>query len=135
MRRIITYLLCLLLVFTLTSCKQKVDPREEEVVQLVVNDKFDEAITRAKELYKDDPQELQEMLNWIKSYKPTSSTSPTNFESFMKEKNVRLMGKDVQFDMKNNLDIEFAMEGSAELDNYYNYGFDDLEVDYFRSKI
>lgn len=42
-----------------------------------------------------------------------------------------LTAKDVQFDMIGNLDKYFAIDGYAELDNYYNYGFDKLEEKFF----
>lgn len=50
---------------------------------------------------------------------------------YMDENNIKLTAKDVQFDMESNLDKKFAIMGSAELDDYYNYGFDDIEGDYF----
>jgi hypothetical protein len=53
-------------------------------------------------------------------------------KDFMKEKNVTLTGKDVQYDMKNNLDKEFVVMGMGKLSNYYNYGFDSsIESRYF----
>ncbi len=56
----------------------------------------------------------------------------TGFEKFMNDNNLTLTAKDVQYDMVNNLDKEFGLSGYAELDDYYNYGFDDsLEKDYF----
>jgi len=53
-------------------------------------------------------------------------------DDYMKENNITLTAKDVQYDIKNNLDKNFAIVGTAELDNYYNYGFDErMEKDYF----
>jgi hypothetical protein len=57
-------------------------------------------------------------------------------ENYWKEsklnQNVTLDNKDVQYNMKNNLNQYFSLEGSAELDDYYNYGFNtSLEEDYF----
>lgn len=50
---------------------------------------------------------------------------------FMEENSITLTAKDVQYDMPNNLDKLFALSGVAELDDYYNYGFDDFEDSYF----
>ncbi|WP_068775819.1 hypothetical protein [Paenibacillus sp. FJAT-26967] len=52
-------------------------------------------------------------------------------EGIMKDKNVVLTAKDVQYNMPNSLDQKFAMSGKIELDDYYNYGFTDLERKYF----
>lgn len=53
---------------------------------------------------------------------------------YMKENNISLEAKDIQFDMKNNLDKDFAIEGIAKLSDYYNYGFKD-EKNYFCIKV
>lgn len=46
--------------------------------------------------------------------------------------NIALKARDVQYDMTNNLDKEFVISGLAELDDYYNYGFDRrIESKYF----
>ncbi|MEG0836236.1 MAG: hypothetical protein RR413_12425 [Christensenellaceae bacterium] len=45
---------------------------------------------------------------------------------------VELTAKDVQYDMGNNVNQYFTLNGYAELDDYYNYGFDSsIEQDYF----
>lgn len=45
---------------------------------------------------------------------------------------VDLTAKDVQYDMTNNVGKYFTLKGYAELDDYYNYGFDrSIEKDYF----
>lgn len=55
-----------------------------------------------------------------------------SIEEYMKKNNIQLTAKDVQFDMVNNLEKQFVVAGTAELDDYYNYGFDDsIEKDYF----
>jgi len=53
---------------------------------------------------------------------------------YMKKNNIILTSKDVQFDMKNNLDKDFAISGLATLSDYYNYGFKD-DKNYFCIKI
>ena len=45
--------------------EEEVDPREKEIVQLVVNEKYDEAKIKTKELYKDDSEKIEEFLTWI----------------------------------------------------------------------
>ncbi|WP_339319354.1 hypothetical protein [Paenibacillus sp. FSL R10-2734] len=48
----------------------------------------------------------------------------------------QLKAKDVQYDMVNNLDKEFVLEGTASLDDYYNYGFDSsIESSYFCARV
>ena len=65
MNKCIVLLLCIMLL--LSACSQQtVDLREKEVVQLVVNKKYNEAISKAKELY--SGEELDEMLGWIKEH-------------------------------------------------------------------
>jgi len=66
----------------------------------------------------------------------TPIPEPVGFEKFMKDNSLTLTAKDLQFDMVNNLDKEFGLEGYAELDDYYNYGFDsDIEKDYFCMRV
>lgn len=61
----------------------------------------------------------------------TPSTS-SKFTTYVDENKVKLDNKDVQYDMANNVDKMFSLVGYAELDDYYNYGFDDdIESSYF----
>ena len=55
----------------------------------------------------------------------------TSIEEYMTENNIVLSWKDIQYDMSNNLDKEFIVAGTAELSDYYNYGFKGREGDYF----
>lgn len=58
--------------------------------------------------------------------------------SYIKEyqKQNRLKARDVQFDMGNNLDKNFIVEGTAFLDDYYNYGFgNEIEDKYFCARV
>lgn len=48
-------------------------------------------------------------------------------DNFLHDNDVNLTGKEVQFDMVNNLDKEFFLEGKIELCDYYNYGFTNEE--------
>lgn len=44
-------------------------------------------------------------------------------EKFMEEYNISLTGKEVQFNLSNNLNKEFYLNGNVELCDYYNYGY------------
>ncbi|MBG9689502.1 hypothetical protein ABD91_01020 [Lysinibacillus sphaericus] len=44
-------------------------------------------------------------------------------EKFMEEYNISLNGKEVQFNLANNLNKEFYLNGNVELCDYYNYGY------------
>ena len=44
-------------------------------------------------------------------------------EKFMDEFDVKLTGKDVQYNLANNLDKDFFLKGTVEICDYYNYGF------------
>jgi len=50
---------------------------------------------------------------------------------YISENDVVLDNYDVQYNMANNLDNSFVLVGYAELDDYYNYGFRNLESKYF----
>jgi hypothetical protein len=63
-----------------------------------------------------------------------TQSEDTSIDLYMKENNISLKAKDVQFDMKNNLDKDFVIEGIAKLSGYYNYGFKD-EENYFCIKV
>ena len=66
MKKWLIIFICCMLIFCLIGCKKTADPREKEIVQLVVREKYDEAIKRTNELY--EGEELQEMLNWINKW-------------------------------------------------------------------
>ena len=52
-------------------------------------------------------------------------------ENHKNEFDIDLDWRDVQYDIVNNLDKEFVVAGEAKLSNYYNYGYKDLEEEYF----
>jgi hypothetical protein len=70
----------------------------------------------------------------IDTPEPTTAESH-GLEDFMKDKKVTLTAKDVQFDMENNLDMPFGIEGYAELSDYYNYGYVNYEKECFCMRI
>ena len=54
------------------------------------------------------------------------------FKRYISQNNVKLTAKEVQYNIKNNLDKEFTLEGIANLDDYYNYGYNsNIEDSYF----
>jgi len=55
-------------------------------------------------------------------------------ESYKEGRNVQLDADDVRYDMVNNLGITFYISGTAEISDYYNYGFTNTEV-YFSVEI
>ncbi|OCA87797.1 hypothetical protein A8F94_08110 [Bacillus sp. FJAT-27225] len=55
--------------------------------------------------------------------------------SYMDETGLAMKAIDVQYDMANQLDREFAIIGTASLSDYYNYGFSELEKEFFAVKI
>lgn len=44
-------------------------------------------------------------------------------DKFMEEYNISLLGKEVQYNLANNLNKEFYLKGNLELCDYYNYGY------------
>lgn len=62
---------------------------------------------------------------------PTNTSTNSNKESstdaivkaYMEKGNIKLTSKDVQYDIQNNLDKDFVINGMAKISNYYNYGF------------
>lgn len=65
---------------------------------------------------------------------PIPSTVRESFRELIDEEHmsVRLSASDVQYNMSNNLDRYFYLEGTATLSTYYNYGFDDsMESSYY----
>lgn len=50
---------------------------------------------------------------------------------YVSKNNVSLNSVDVQYDMPNNLNKMFTLSGTASLSDYYNYGFRDVESNYF----
>lgn len=66
------------------------------------------------------------------NYLDSIGITDDKFSEFMKDKSVYLTNSDIQYNMENNLDKSFAIAGKIELDDYYNYGFDDdMESSYF----
>lgn len=55
-------------------------------------------------------------------------------EQIAQKEGITLTGKDVQYDMVNNLGKKFIVYGEAELSTYYNYGFTN-EQSYFSIQV
>ena len=57
------------------------------------------------------------------------------FEEYVRKNNISLNARDVEFDITHNIDKEFVIVGVAELANYYNYGYRNLEEYCFCVKV
>jgi hypothetical protein len=68
MRKIIISVLCVILIINLIGCsnlqQQKVDPREKEIIILLNEQKYDEAISKATELFAGEDK-LDQILEYI----------------------------------------------------------------------
>ncbi|MFZ3590338.1 hypothetical protein ACOI1C_14060 [Bacillus sp. DJP31] len=56
-------------------------------------------------------------------------------ETFKSKNGIRHNALDVQYNLSKYIDTEFVIVGKIELSDYYNYGFDDIESNYFNAKI
>ncbi len=68
----------------------------------------------------------------------STSTTPSGNEldTLMQENGVTLTARDVQYNMPNNIEKLFGLEGTGELCDYYNWGYDDsIKGDYFCVRI
>ncbi|ALC89286.1 hypothetical protein AM500_05415 [Bacillus sp. FJAT-18017] len=63
------------------------------------------------------------------------ATEQDLLQSYMKENGLTVQAIDFQYDMANQLNQEFAIIGNASLSDYYNYGFSELEKEFFAVKI
>lgn len=73
------------------------------------------------------PEEINEVINIAQN-----SEIKDKFKKYINENNIELTAKEVQYNMQNNLDKEFILEGTAKLDDYYNYGYNkSIENSYF----
>ena len=72
MRKIVISVLCVILIINLIGCsnlqQQKVDPREKEIIILLNEQKYDEAISKAKEIFAGEDK-LKEVLKNIEGIK------------------------------------------------------------------
>ena len=55
----------------------------------------------------------------------------TNYQQYLSEHHISLNNFDVQYDLENNKDNLFSLEGTAELSDYYNYGYSNVESTHF----
>lgn len=77
-------------------------------------------------------EESEESSSTFSQPETSEPAALSKYEKYVKENNIILDNYDVQYDMGNNLNTQFTLEGVAELSDYYNYGFDkDMEKDYF----
>lgn len=64
-----------------------------------------------------------------------TSSIASQINKYMLDNNITLTAKDIQYNMENNLDQKFCIEGICELSDYYNYGYKELEKLFFCIKI
>ena len=66
-KKMLIILICLVLILGAgCSAKEKVDPREREIIVLLNENKHNEAISKAKELYEGEDEKLEEILQTIR---------------------------------------------------------------------
>ncbi len=84
-----------------------------------------------------DSVDNTELMNQIKQLtEDINAQNQKIIDTFIRDNNIILNSKDVQYDMENNLDKQFLVEGVAKLSDYYNYGFDhSLEKEFFVMKV
>jgi hypothetical protein len=72
-------------------------------------------------------QTAQQQINELATANPDSG-----LHEWMQKEGVTLTAKEVQYNMPNNLYKKFALTGTGELCNYYNWGYDaSIEPKYF----
>ena len=74
--------------------------------------------------------ELQQIKDALASMEPTPGTgSPSDALIGLMSKwdGLTKTAKDIQYDVANNIETPFGIEGIAELDDYFNYGYDKLD--------
>ena len=113
--------------------------KDDEITELVSTGKYSEAKSKVMEYYRGENE--NKAVGWLmiineKLEEENAEISDSELEDYMKQKNITLTAKDVQYDMKNNLDKKFAIVGRLTIDDYYNYGFDNsIEADYFSGEL
>jgi hypothetical protein len=67
----------------------------------------------------------------------TEEEHPGNytFDQFMEDRSLDTDGEDIPYKVEDFVGERFAVQGTAQLDNYYNYGYKDLEVTHFVIKV
>lgn len=150
MKKSFIFGLILVLIFSvmLVGCEDEMtqEEKEEEIFDLIMEEEFDKARDKVMEYFGDDEEEVYVWNALIDEEELKSkdvlgngfesATTTSEVESFKDEHNIDLTAEDVQYNMKNNLDEEFVIAGTAELSNYYNYGFDSsIEEEYFAVEI
>lgn len=99
-----------------TGEKEKIMPKSDET-DVHSNSNSNKNIPAPRDTLVNDEEEENKKLS--------------GFEVYVQKNKVSLDNYDVQYDMTNNLDKQFKIVGMAELHNYYNYGYRDLEGDCF----
>ena len=111
--------------------------KKDHIFDLIISKDFDEARNKVVDYFGDDEDKALAWFLLIEEEEERSSktVSAKRLESYMKENNISLTATEVQYNITNNLDKEFAMEGTATLSTYYNYGFSNIEEKDFVVKL
>lgn len=97
------------------------DLSENEVIKLVLDNKYNPAFSLCEEKKKENIENPK-----------INEANNSLFDEYIKENYTSLTAKDVQYDMTNNVGKYFILEGVAEASDYYNYGYDSkIESSYF----
>lgn len=136
MKKIISILLFLVILVSGCSTVMTEEQKDKKIMEKLVSGEVSEAKKMVVEYYGDKKDE-DKAIAWFMVINDEVEKNNVNLKSsiledYMKNNNIYLSATDVQYNMKNNVDKKFAITGTIELDDYYNYGFDDsIEKDYF----
>lgn len=93
-------------------------------------DKVKAGIDKVKNTITEETSEGEDSVT-ESSNKSDSKKVNLDLEKFKSDNSIELEAVDVQYDMANNLDKEFAVRGTARLVDYYNYKYSDSQDQYF----
>lgn len=81
-------------------------------------------------LHETNKDKVKELIDEVIK-KAASYENENTYKMYIKNNSVKLTAKEIQYNMSNNINREFTLEGIGELDDYYNYGYDKAESGYF----
>lgn len=93
MKKILAVLLCFVFVLGVTGCN-RVDPREREIIILLNENKFNDAIIKAKQLYEGEEKKLEEVLEFIQSSKTNREKEKQMIEDAYPSKKLEIQPDD-----------------------------------------
>jgi len=89
---------------------------------------YDDAYKKLQETFGSDLKSNKLNTDLVESYisknkENKEKQEQESLDKFKEETGVTLTGKEVQYNLSNNLDKEFYLDGTVKLCDYYNYGF------------